>query len=80
MKFMVQHYCNTGKSFIFACMDAGLISFGDGVGDSSYSGGDNEIVLDLDISIPVVFYQERLTKIYVSRISSDLCIMYTQVK
>ena len=47
-------------------MDTGFISFGDGVGDSNHTGGDDVIALGLEISIPVVFYQERLTNIHVS--------------
>ena len=46
-------------------MYIGFISFGDGVGDSNHTGGDDEIVLDLDISVPVFFYQMKLTEIYV---------------
>ena len=47
-------------------MYIGFISFGDGVGDSNHTGGDDEIALSLEISVPVVFYQERLTNIHVS--------------
>ena len=78
---MKWHYCGvltiyTGEPLLSTYMCAGFISFGDGVGDSDHTGGDDVIALSLEISVPVVFYQERLTNIHVS-IPILVCIVQT---
>ena len=64
--------CNL-ESNIFLTID--FLKFGEGVGDSIGTLGDDLNTGPIDLSVPIVYFSEQQTLLYVS---ADPCIMIMQ--